>query len=166
MFPLWATVGDSAEEGPSRSVSCMVVFSGQLKKKQKVAAATQVVLSEMQEEPEPVLDVYFALRSSFTTCVAAGLVCVAAGLIYFCRSNHYLCFINSLLVFQQLTTWVSATISCVAAAVIFAAINDCSLGVATIMIYLPSYYDSGDTKRPVVNCSSENHGCCNTRSGC
>ena len=70
-----------------------------------MAAATQEVSAEMQEEAEPVLDVHSAFCSSFTTCVTVT------------------------------TTCVPATTSRVAAATIFvAATNDCSLGVATVII--------------------------------
>ena len=70
-----------------------------------------------------------------TTCVSSTPLLVFQQLTTCVSSTHYLCFSNSLLVFQQLATCASATTSCVAAAVIFAAaINDCSLGVATVVI--------------------------------
>ena len=83
--------------------------------------------------------------------------------IHFCRSSHYLCFSNSLLVFQQLT-------SCVAAAVIFAAaINDCSLGVATAVITWRSIVTVATPSEQsliaaakITAAATQVVGCCNT----
>ena len=64
-----------------------------------------------------------------TTCVAATTTCVSA--------THYLCFSNLLVVLQQLLLVFQQLTSCVVAAVIFAAaINDCLLGITTVVIYL------------------------------
>ena len=86
---------------------------------------------------------------------------------------HLLCFSNSLLVFQQLLL-VFQQLLLVFQQPLLVFQQPCFslLQLTTVRLVrhcrdnLDMYHDSGDAKRTVFNCSRESHGCWNTWSSC